>query len=100
MGRATVAEGGRWSVAAAGAGAQWQRGRGRKSRRGDGRFPFPQPRLGGRMLTGARSPGPYLSELLERRRKEREFGGVRSGGFRANPSAGQGAAAAKAGDGV
>lgn len=34
----------------------------------------------------ARSPGPYLSGLLERRRK-REFGGVRSGGFRSDPQA-------------
>lgn len=62
----------------------------RKSSRGDGgggSFPFPQPWLRGRMLTCARSPGPYLSGLLERRRKRENFGGVRSGGFRSNPQA-------------
>lgn len=85
---AMIAAGCRSPVGRSAAAAQARRKRSGGSGGGGGSFPFPQPRLGGRMLTGARSPGPYLSGLLERRRKEREnFGGVRSGGFRSNPQA-------------
>lgn len=73
---------------------------GRTSGGGGSSFPFPQPWLGGRMLTCARSPGPYLSGPTREpeKKREREFGGVRSGGLRAG-AAGRGRGTASAAEG-